>query len=163
MIKPLFQKVVVGYDGSKTSLHAVLYAILMAKVYRCDVKVVCVVDTASIKQLTLSKFMVADEAQVLSQNLEADGRKNLDYVADIAKKKGVKIETQLCFGSVWSEIIKAADEFKADVILLGGADEDNSNLCHKNISSRDSEIIGSAHCSVLVVREPYIEQKFRLV
>lgn len=165
MLKPLFQKVLVAYNGSKSSLHAVLYAILMAKLYRCSVKVVCVVDVSSIKQLTISKFMVSEEAELLSANLESDGKKKLDYVTEIAKTKGVKIETQLCYGSVWSEIIKAADDYKADVILLGGTDDNlDTHYSVRNVISRqDSEIIGSAHCSVLVIREPYIEQKFKLV
>ena len=84
MLKPLFQKVLVAYNGSKSSLHAVLYAILMAKLYRCSVKVVCVVDVSSIKQLTISKFMVSEEAELLSANLESDGKKKLDYVTEIA-------------------------------------------------------------------------------
>ena len=128
MIKPLFQRVVVGYNGSRSSLHTVLYAILMAKVYKCAVKVVSVVDIA-------------------------------------AKSKGVKIETEIRKGAVWSEIITAADEFKADLILLGGAKnlDHLSSLSRDVISSQDSEIIGSAHCSVMVVREPYVEQKFKLV
>ena len=165
MLKPLFQKVLVAYNGSKSSLHAVLYAILMAKLYRCSVKVVCVVDVSSIKQLTISKFMVSEEAELLSANLESDGKKKLDYVTEIAKTKSVKIETQLCYGSGWSEIIKAADDYKADVILLGGTDDNlDTHYSVRNVISRqDSEIIGSAHCSVLVIREPYIEQKFKLV
>ena len=165
MLKPLFQKVLVAYNGSKSSLHAVLYAILTAKLYRCSVKVVCVVDVSSIKQLTISKFMVSEEAELLSANLESDGKKKLDYVTEIAKTKNVKIETQLCYGSVWSEIIKAADDYKADVILLGGTDDNlDTHYSVRNVISRqDSEIIGSAHCSVLVIREPYIEQKFKLV
>lgn len=164
MIKPLFQKVLVAYNGSKSSLHAVLYSILMSKVYKCSVKVVYVVDTASIKQLTVSKFIVADEAERLSSNLESDGSKNLEYVAGIAKTKGIKIETELCHGSVWSEIIHAADLYKADLILLGGtSDNSGAGTIHATISRQDSEIIGSAGCSVMVVREPYIEQKFRLV
>ena len=60
MIKPLFQKVLVAYNGSKSSLHAVMYAILMAKCYKCHVKVVCVVDTATIKHLMLTKFVIED-------------------------------------------------------------------------------------------------------
>ena len=117
MIKPLFQRVVVGYNGSRSSLHTVLYAILMAKVYKCAVKVVSVVDIASIKYLTLQKFMVSQEGESIAKSLESDSEKNLDYVTDLAKSKGVKIETEIRKGAVWSEIITAADEFKADLIL----------------------------------------------
>ena len=165
MIKPLFQRVVVGYNGSRSSLHTVLYAILMAKVYKYAVKVVSVVDIASIKYLTLQKFMVSQEGESIAKSLESDSEKNLDYVTDLAKSKGVKIETEIRKGAVWSEIITAADEFKADLILLGGAKnlDHLSSLSRDVISSQDSEIIGSAHCSVMVVREPYVEQKFKLV
>lgn len=165
MIKPLFQRVVVAYNGSQSSLHTVLYAILMAKVYKCSVKAVSVVDTASIKYLTQKKFMVSQESDSVSQNLESDCVKNLAYVTELAKSKDVKIETEVRKGAVWSEIISAADEFKADLILLGGAKNLNrlSTLSHDSISSQDSEIIGSAHCSVMVVREPYVEQKFKLI
>lgn len=163
MLKPLFQRVLVAYNGSKSSLHAVLYSILMAKEYKCSVKVVFVVDNASIKQLTLSHFLIAEEGERLRNNLESDGKNNLEYVTKIAKTKGVKIETELRFGSIWSEIVTAADKFKADLILLGGTkDNVNTLSSHENISKQDSEIIGSSHCSVLVVREPYIEQKFKL-
>ena len=164
MIKPLFQRIVVGYNGSRSSLHTVLYAILMAKVYKCAVKVVSVVDTASIKYLT-QKFMVSQEGESIAKSLESDSEKNLDYVTDLAKSKGVKIETEIRKGAVWAEIITAADEFKADLILLGGAKnlDHLSSLSRDVISSQDSEIIGSAHCSVMVVREPYVEQKFKLV
>ena len=144
MIKPLFQRVVV---------------------YKCAVKVVSVVDIASIKYLTLQKFMVSQEGESIAKSLESDSEKNLDYVTDLAKSKGVKIETEIRKGAVWSEIITAADEFKADLILLGGAKnlDHLSSLSRDVISSQDSEIIGSAHCSVMVVREPYVEQKFKLV
>ena len=165
MIKPLFQKIVVAYSGSKTSLDTLMYAILMAKVYKCQIKVVVVVDTASIKYLTLQKFMVSQEGEAIAKNLESDGKKNLNYAMNFAKSKGVKIETELRKGSVWSEIVAAADEFKADLILIGGAKnlDHLSSLSRDLVSSQESEIIGSAHCSVMVVRDPFVAQKIKLV
>jgi nucleotide-binding universal stress UspA family protein len=165
MIKPLFQRIVVAYNGSQSSLHTVLYAILMAKVYKCQVKVVSVVDIDSIKYLTLQKFMVSEEGDSIQQNLEEDCEKNLKYVTDLAKSKGIKIETEIRRGAVWAEIIRVADDFKADLILLGGAKnlKNLSTLERNIISSQDGEIMGSAHCSVMVVREPFIEQKFKLI
>lgn len=164
MIKSLFHNVVVAYNGSKSSLSAVMYAVLMAKCYKCHVKVVYVVDSATIRQLMLTKFVIKDEAASLEENLEADGRRNLDFAAGLAKSKGIKIDTELRRGAVWSEIIKAADELNADLILLGGT-TGGSQLSSQNrdvVSAQDSEIIGSAHCSVMVVRQPYIEQLFKI-
>ena len=121
MIKPLFQRVVVAYNGSVSSLHAVMYAILMAKLYHCQVKVVFVVDTATIRQLTISKFMVKEEGDEIEGNLKSDGERNLEYVIKLAKSKGVRIDTELRSGAVWSEVITSADEYDADLILLGGS------------------------------------------
>ncbi len=164
MIKPLFQKILVAYNGSKSSLHAVMYAILMAKCYKCRVKVVYVVDTATIRQLMLTKFVIKEEGDTFAGNLESDGKRNLEFASGLAKSKGIKIDTELREGAVWSEVITAADEYKADLILLGGSDNGAalSTIQRDIISIQDSEIIGSAHCSVMVVRQQHIEQLFKI-
>ena len=118
MIKPLFQRVVVAYNGSVSSLHAVMYAMLMAKLYHCQVKVVFVVDPATIRQLTISKFMVKEEGDEIEGSLKSDGERNLEYVIKLAKSKGVRIDTELRSGAVWSEVITSAAEYDADLILL---------------------------------------------
>ena len=164
MIKPLFQKVLVAYNGSKSSLHAVMYPILMAKCYKCHVKVVSVVDTATIRQLMLTKFVIQEEGEDFSKNLESDAKRNLDFAVGLAKSKGIKIETEIRKGAIWSEIITAADEFKADLILLGGSGggKELSTIRHDVVSMQNGEIIGSAHCSVMVVCQPYIDQLFKI-
>ncbi|MBQ2464584.1 MAG: universal stress protein, partial [Treponema sp.] len=106
MIKPLFQRILVGYNGTKSSLHAVMYAILMAKIYKCHVKVVYVVDTATIKRLSLTKYIVPEEGDDLGGRLQQNGGSYLDYASDLAKTKAVKIETELLKGEIWSEIIR---------------------------------------------------------
>lgn len=165
MIKPLFQNVVIVINGSEASIHAAQYGILMAKLYHCNLKAVYVVDTASLKQLTLSKFFVADESRMYEDSLRSDGNRYLEYVADLGKSKGVKIETELRTGAVWSEVIMAADEMKAGLILLGGyKSEMNTSSVEKHdvVSSSSRDIIMNAHCSVLVVREKMIEQLYKL-
>ena len=63
MIKPLIQKVVVAINGSEQSLHAAMYAILMAKQYKCSLKAMYVVDTAALKFLSMSRFFLKNESQ----------------------------------------------------------------------------------------------------
>lgn len=165
MIKPLFQNVVILINGSEASIHAAQYGILLSKLYHCNLKAVYVVDSASLKQLTMQKFFVADESRMYEDSLRADGNRYLDYVADLGKSKGVKIETELRTGAVWSEVIMAADEMKAGLILVGGyKTEMNSNVeIHDVVSSASRDIIMNAHCSVLVVREKMIEQLYKLI
>ncbi len=163
MIKNLFQKVLVAYNGSESSLQAVLYGIIMAKQYKCQLKVVYVVDTVSLRQLTLTKFMISEESGHLEESLIQDGARNLSYAVELAKSKGVKIETELLKGAVWSEIIAAADKMKADLILIGGKTTSSSLTNHHDmVSLHNSEIIGSAHCSVMLVRKEQLKELFKL-
>lgn len=63
MIKPLIQKIVVAVNGSDQSVHAAMYAILVAKQFNCALKAVYVVDTAALKQLTMTNFSLQTKAK----------------------------------------------------------------------------------------------------
>jgi nucleotide-binding universal stress UspA family protein len=52
-------------------------------------------------------------------------------------------------GSVYSEIIRAATEMKADLVVVGSGDND---LSDQILGSQASRIVAHAPCSVLVVR-----------
>ncbi|MCM1322177.1 MAG: universal stress protein [Bacteroides sp.] len=161
MIKPLFQQLLVVVNGTEASVRAVKYGILLAKTYRCRLHAVYIVDTATLSQLTLGKFFVEDESREYEESLSADGSRYLRYVKDLAKEKSVAVETEMRRGAVWSEVLAAADEKKADVILLGGVDyagESSRNV----LSSSYREILQNARCSVLVVREKNIDRLFKL-
>lgn len=167
MLKPLVQNVVVAVNGSESSARAAMYGILMAKQQHLNLKFVYVVDTATLKRLTMSHFLLEEENVDFAQNLRADGKKYLDYAMMLAKKKGVKAQAELLEGSVWGEVISAADKFKAELILVGGSGMKVSGYAAASgstghFSLADKEIIMNAHCSVMVVRVPKIEQLFRI-
>ena len=63
MIRPLYRNVLVLINGSESSIYAAKYGILMSKLYRCNLKAIYVVDTATLKQLTLNKFFVSEESK----------------------------------------------------------------------------------------------------
>jgi nucleotide-binding universal stress UspA family protein len=166
MIKPLFQNILVAINGSESSIHAVQYAILMAKSYNCAVKAVYVVDTATLRQLKLSKFFVQEESEEYEENLLQDGNRYLAYAASLGKQKGVLVETELRKGAVWAEVITAADEMKANLILLGGYVREAFSAVgpamRDSVSQSNQAIIANTPCSVLVVREKMIEQLFKM-
>ena len=166
MIKPLIQKIVVAVNGSEQSIHAAMYGILLSKQYKCDLKAIYVVDTSTLKQLTMSRIFLEEESRNYEKRLEDDGKRYLSYLEKLAKEKDVKIMTELKKGAIWSELIKSAEDFGANLILLGGkehsGDTAKNSLRHDKISATNSEIIGSASCNVLVVREPNIEKLFKI-
>ena len=168
MIKPLVKNVLVAVNGSQSSIHAAMYGIILAKQYHFNLKFVYVVDTATLKRLTIGKFLVQEESADFEMNLHSDGEKYLNYVTELAKKKGVKAEAELREGSVWVEVVKAADTFGAKLILLGGHPSRYSvtGKVHDEstvFSRMNKDIILNSNCSTLVVYEPKIEELYRML
>jgi nucleotide-binding universal stress UspA family protein len=159
MIKPLISNILVAVSGSDASILASKYAIVLAKLYRCRLSAVYVVDTATIRQLTLSKIFIQEESQEYEKGLEANGERYLSFVEDLARAKGVKIEREMRKGAVYTEILGAAGERKADLILLGGWEKDRS--ARDIISHAHREIMVNAKCSVLLVKEPSIDLLYK--
>jgi nucleotide-binding universal stress UspA family protein len=158
-MKPVFSHIVVAITGSEASIMAVKYAIVMAKQYRCRLSAVYVVDTATIRQLTLSKIFIQEESQEYERSLEANGARYLSFAEELARAKGIKIEQDMRRGAVSTEILQAADERKADLIVLGGWEKDRS--ARDIISSSHREIMVNAKCSVLWVKEPTVDQMYK--
>ncbi len=160
MIKPLFKNVLVMVNGTEASINAVRYAILMAKLYQCEVRAVYVVDMATIRQLSLNRIFVEDESREYERSLEQNGQRYLSFVEQLGKEKGVKVETELRSGAIWSEVVALAEERKADLILLGGTESTQSDK--DVLSSTHKSILVNARCSVLVVKQQTVEQLFKL-
>ncbi|MDR0718345.1 MAG: universal stress protein [Treponema sp.] len=158
-MKPLFSNIVVAITGSDASILAAKYAIVMAKFYKCRLSAVYVVDTATIRQLTLSKIFIQEESQDYERSLEANGERYLSFVEELARAKGVKVEREIRRGAVYTEILTAADERKADLIVLGGWEKDRS--ARDIISHSHREIMVNAKCSVLLAKEPAIDQIYK--
>jgi nucleotide-binding universal stress UspA family protein len=159
MIKPLLSNLVVAVSGSDASISAAKYAIIMAKQYRCRLCAVYVVDTATIRQLTLSKIFIQEESLDYERSLEANGERYLSFVEELARAKGVKIEREIRRGAVYTEILTVADEKKADLIILGGWEKDRS--ARDIISHAHREIMVGAKCSVYLVKEPMVDQLYK--
>jgi len=155
VIKPLFSNIVVSVGGSDASILAAKYAIVMAKAYKCRLSAVYVVDTATIRQLTLNKIFIQEESQDYEKSLEANGNRYLSFVEELARAKNVKIERELRRGAVYTEILAAAEERKADVVVLGGWEKDRST--RDILSHSHREVMVNAKCSVLLVKEPEID------
>ncbi|MDR0641187.1 MAG: universal stress protein [Treponema sp.] len=159
MTKPIISHIVAVVTGSDASILAAKYAIIMAKAYRCRMTAVYVVDTATIRQLTLSKIFIQEESQEYEKSLTANGERYLSFVEELARAKGVRIEREIRRGAVYTEILTVADDKKADLIILGGWERDRSP--RDIISHSHREIMVNAKCSVLLVKEPGVDLMYK--
>lgn len=162
MIKSLFKNILVVVNSSEASMQAAKYAIVLAKVYHCNVKAIYVVDTATLKYLQLKKFFVQEESSEYEQNLMADGARYLKYVEEIGHAKGVQVQTELRKGAIWSEITICAKDSETDLILLGCVETDGVDK-RDVITSSYRKILTTAHCSVLIVKEEMTEKLYKNV
>jgi len=158
-MKPLISNIITVVTGTDASILAAKYAIVMSKVYQCKLNAVYVVDTATIKQLALSKIFIQEEASEYEKNLEANGNRYLTFVEELAHAKGVKLERILRKGAIYTEILSVADEKKSDLILLGGWEKDTKT--RDIIGHSHREIMANAKCSVVLVKEPTIDQIYK--
>jgi len=158
-MKPFINSIVTVVTGTDASILAAKYAIVMAKLYHCKLTAVYVVDTATIKQLTLSKIFIQEEGIEYEKSLEANGNRYLTFVEELAREKGVKLERIMRRGAIYTEILTVADEKKADMILLGGWERDTKS--RDIIGHSHREIMANAKCSVLLVKEPDIDQIYK--
>jgi len=158
-MKKLFSNILVAVTGSDASIMAAKYAIVTAKLYNCHLNVLYVVDTATIKQLTLNKIFIQAEGAEYEKSMEANGQRYLAFVEELANAKGVKISKEIRKGAVHTEIITAANNHKADLILLGGWESGRSS---KDIIGHiHREVMNNSKCSVLLVKEPEINEIYK--
>jgi nucleotide-binding universal stress UspA family protein len=132
---------------------------MLARQYKSRVSAVYVVDTATIKQLAISKIFVQEESADFERTLNINGERYLSFVEELAKSKGIKIEKELRSGAVWTELLHAAAEKNADLIVLGGWEKDRN--VRDIISHVHHEVLLHSKCSVIVVKEPEIDVLFR--
>lgn len=168
-MKGILKKIIVAVDGSKSSIDASMYAIILAKQLSLKLKAVYVVDEAAVKFLTISRVFTTVERDSYLEDLNADGGKYLSYISTLALSKGMKIETELLSGSVWEQIVLAAKGFEADMILVGGNSGKRSYLPSKGEYRRNiqttarTEIMTYASCPVLVVNHENIAALFKIL
>ena len=155
---------IVAVNGHRSSIHASMYAIMMARTYNIELKFVYVVDTATIKYLAANKFLISDERYNFEERLNEDGERYLAYAQMLAGSKGVKCETELRSGGVFTEILHCAEDFEADLIILGGNENDeNHHTGKRNVLSTDqSEILAHSKCPVMIIQKPDIEKIFKI-
>jgi nucleotide-binding universal stress UspA family protein len=158
-MRSLFSNIVVAVSGSPASVLAAKYAIVLAKLYKCSLSAVYVVDEATLHKLTTSRILVSDESAEFENSLRKNGERYLSYIEDLAKAKGVQMEKELRYGAIWSELVRAAQEKKADLIILGGFEKDRDTK--DIITHLHRQILLAAKCSVLVAKEPDIDIMYR--
>ena len=149
-IKGRFSRILVGIDGSESSLNASEYAIEMAK--KDGAQVIAL----SIKSLPLSSYGLAapqDEAKLSNEDKEMHGiKESLDKVDQYAKRNNIQIKREIINSqmSIEAAIVEYAESEDVDLIVIGTrGTSDIKNILLGNIASG---VVKYAACPVMVVK-----------
>jgi len=143
-----FERFLVASDGSEFSAAAVREALSMAGKCGAQVHVMSLVATG-VEHEALGE-------SILKQEL-ATAQTHLDGIAAQAKAAGVACETHLVQGTqIDREIVDLAEKVNADVIVMGR--RGRRGLARLMLGHATAQVIGQAHCNVLVVpRAAHVE------
>lgn len=146
-------KIILAADGSKQSETAIAMLGKIAFGSGDEIRIVSVVDMAIPIGMDIYGGVMPDTSQ-----LEAVAREHASKVIEETAAKltgvfgseGVTVTTDILFGSPESRIVETAEEFAADLIVIGSH---GYNAWERLLlGSVSDSVVHHAPCSVLVVR-----------
>jgi len=151
MLRPLpfqVQRILVPMDFSDTARKALQYAVPFAVAFEAEVVVVHVLQPFSIPP---EIGYAPPQWAVTQRELMESAREGLDTLCVREISARARSEVLVREGVPWQEIVAAASEHKADLIIL--ATHGRTGLKHALLGSVTERVVRHAPCPVLVVRE----------
>lgn len=144
-----YQHILVPVDGSETSYVAIEQASALAKAFGSKV--------TAVQVLSLDPYVAAEYMQTRQTNDFIERARThiinaLTEAQDKFKEHGVDAEIALLEGQViYREIIKAAEERQADLIVIGS--HGRTGIKKLFLGSVAQSLLGEAEVPVLIVRK----------
>jgi nucleotide-binding universal stress UspA family protein len=141
----MFEKILVGYDGSKGGKAALRRAVAMAK--SGDAQITALWVREPLPRYTDLPGEPESEAEAADDYFQERQKE----VAEVAAQHGIKIGCETGRGHPARTIVKFADEGGYDLIVVGHSD--HSELWGRLLGDTADRISDHAHCSVLIVKQ----------
>lgn len=144
-------KIMVLVEGTEASTAAARFAIDLACNQKASLTALAVVDTETLKMLLSSKIMVPEEMEEFERELEFSDQRRLRYVEELAKEKGIKVETLLLKGSCHTLVLKEQKGRSADLLVLAAF---TSSMVKRDLIAKEKQLIlNDISCPVVLVKE----------
>ena len=142
---PSYHTILFATDGSSYSELAERHALALARHAGARIAAVSVVDRHSAFQLGI-------HAHEAIREMEQDGQKALDAVAERARQVGVDVGTHLTEGRPGAVIVHEAERLGADLIVIGSHGQ--GALLDMILGSVSLYVVHHSQIPVCVVRPP---------
>jgi len=145
------KKIMVYIDGTEQSVTAAQYAICLASFSGAELIDHYVINTKAVEDLLRANIFLKEEQVEYEHDMEADADRYLNYVNELALKKGISIEKKRGRGNVHKEIINAVNAEKVDLLVMGELSRIRSR--RDEFYDEAERAMRAAPCSVLIVKD----------
>ncbi len=140
----MFSNIVVPVDGSAPSFRALNVALSFSKALGSKISVIHVMEIVPITHIQSQKLLDKLEAY------KKEAQDMLSKCSEIAKEKGVTINTILLQGNPASKILDFSKDEKCDTIIIGS--RGMGKFKELILGSVSSKIVHHSLCSVMLVK-----------
>ena len=145
----MFQRIVVGTDGSETAGKAVAQAVELAAAVGATIDLVSAYEPVPDARLREERTAVPDDVSWMV-NPREDVDATLGAAAELAEEKGVTIERHARQGDPADAILDVAEEQNADLIIVGN--KGMTGAKRFLLGSVPNKVSHHAPCSVMIIR-----------
>lgn len=145
-----YHNILVPVDGSETSHAAVEKAVEFAKAFGSKITVV---QALVLDPYIAAEYISASQTNDLIERARTSIKESLAAAKAKFNEQGIEVETKLLEGQViHREIIRAAEELHADLIIIGS--HGRTGFKKLFLGSVAQSLLGESHIPVLIVRQP---------
>jgi nucleotide-binding universal stress UspA family protein len=140
----VFERLLVAYDGSPGARRALDVALEVARSQGAELTGIAI--EAHLPRYGATVGEVDEEHRVE----EAEARRHLAEAVAVAAERAVRLSTEIRVGHPAQAIVKAAEELRADLIVIGHSG--HSGVWGLFLGTTAEKVSRHAPCSVLIVR-----------
>lgn len=144
----LFTRILIATGGSPWSERALGVALQMAKAYQLELVVVAVLTPGYVPQKTAT-WGVA-RTSVVEESARQFVQSVLDKASALAKAHGIRHFCELREGRAVEEILKAAEQYQCDLIIIGS--RGLRGVSQVTLGETGNEVLLKAPVPVMVVK-----------
>jgi nucleotide-binding universal stress UspA family protein len=150
------RRILMATDFSNCSKEALGYASHLAKRLKANLFLIHVFELPVYSDIGVAPS-VRPEVQRWLRELKAESARRLEALAKATGRQGVNVRPLIREGSPFLEILEAARELPADLIVLGT--HGRTGLAHVVMGSVAERVVRNAPCPVLTVRPKALRRK----
>ncbi|HEY6549131.1 MAG TPA: universal stress protein [Vicinamibacteria bacterium] len=150
-VGPLFRRILCAADLTEASAHTIDFALSLAEENRAAVTLIHVIDNLPDQDSALGLHLAAPDIGLLRRELVEYATGRLRRAVPDASRDVCRIRERVEVGTAWREILRAAKETEADLIVMGA--HVHGPVGRRFFGSTSSQVVRQASCPVLVARE----------